>query len=536
MPVALAIAAAASSASSSAPSVGSTAQSSTATSVPPPAPRPLLQHRQHLHQQHQHHHIHHHLHHHQHSHPSAATVATATASMSPCLAVSSSSAVDSPPVVTVNAPTPSSLSPSSSAVSFITSQLPPSPATTATTAAAHQHYHHHHHNRQQQEQQQQQQQQQQEEQDESGTPHFAVVADVHLLEPDDIDVQLHLDVELDALEFIRCLPPCPDSHRQRTPLLPPKSPGAPPLTLVLDLDETLVHCSTQPIERPDLAFDVLFNNMHFAIRGKCRPFLKEFFAKVSSLYEVVLFTASQAVYAERVLACIDPDRVHVRHALYRESCVFVNGNYLKDLHILGRDLSKTIIIDNAPQCFGYHPSNGLPIRSWYDDPTDNQLLRLADLLVSLAALDDVRPTVRKLSRVWRWLQHYGCTASPGLPATLLSPPPAAATAEAVPAVALAMAAPAKVTESDSPPLPADADIVVVKASEPVVTLALGVDDDNNVMMMDVDEQPLHATTTTTTTIPPNVAQAAEIVLVEEAMDEDAASDREHFRQPATLTF
>ena len=121
--------------------------------------------------------------------------------------------------------------------------------------------------------------------------------------------------------------------------------------------------------------------------------------RVGELYEVVVFTASvskvsdsndvwsiitnDAKYGDPLLDQLDIHHV-VHHRLFRESCYNHQGNYVKDLSQVGRDLRETIIIDNSPTSYIFHPQHAVPISSWFSDAHDNELLDLIPVLEDLA--------------------------------------------------------------------------------------------------------------------------------------------------------
>jgi len=205
--------------------------------------------------------------------------------------------------------------------------------------------------------------------------------------------------DFDPFEFIKNLP-----ANRSTPLpcaLPKKTRNAPPVSLVLDLDETLVHASLEFMDNAHLTFNVNVHSQDYTVWVKIRPHCIEFLERLADKFELIVFTASQKIYADKLLNLIDPDRRYIKHRVFRDSCVYVHDNYVKDLTVLSRDLAKVAIIDNSPQAFGYQLSNGIPIKSWFGDTKDRCLLKLIPFLEPLACAEDVRPHIKNKFKLYK---------------------------------------------------------------------------------------------------------------------------------------
>jgi RNA polymerase II subunit A small phosphatase-like protein len=80
-------------------------------------------------------------------------------------------------------------------------------------------------------------------------------------------------------------------------------------TLVLDLDETLVHSSFKPIADPDIILPIDIEgrvcNVYILVRPGCNLFLTE----MAKYYEVVIFTASLSKYADPLMDILDEKNI-----------------------------------------------------------------------------------------------------------------------------------------------------------------------------------------------------------------------------------
>ena len=143
-------------------------------------------------------------------------------------------------------------------------------------------------------------------------------------------------------------------------------------SLVLDLDETLIHFKPNP-------------NNESSGKIMIRPFLYDFLKNVKKYYELIIFTAATQDYADPIINAIEKDEKYFEHRLYRIHTTIIDNDFVKDLSKLGRDLNRTIIVDNMKQNYKNQPDNGITIRPfWGKDVEDTALVDLLEILTKIA--------------------------------------------------------------------------------------------------------------------------------------------------------
>ena len=152
-------------------------------------------------------------------------------------------------------------------------------------------------------------------------------------------------------------------------------------TLVLDLDETIVHY-------------IKYKNSEYI---QVRPYLDDFIKELSQFYEIIIFTASFKSYADLAINGIDPEK-KIKYRLYRQHTTKIGNTFIKDLAKLGRDLKKVIIIDNCSDNYSLQPKNGINVIDFVGNEDDDILFHLKKDLINLHKKnpDDVRPYLKQI--------------------------------------------------------------------------------------------------------------------------------------------
>ena len=154
-------------------------------------------------------------------------------------------------------------------------------------------------------------------------------------------------------------------------------------TLILSLDETIVH----------FKINTYFNN-----RGvvQIRPGLIEFLQNIKNFYEIIIFSSGNQKYSDAIIDSIDENNKYIDYRLYQEHCSIISDDFVKDLSKIGRPIEKMVIVDNVPQNYRLHKENGINIKSFYGDNSNDRILfYLSKILINLAHHEgDIRKSLK----------------------------------------------------------------------------------------------------------------------------------------------
>ncbi|KAK2963515.1 putative Carboxy-terminal domain RNA polymerase II polypeptide A small phosphatase 1 [Blattamonas nauphoetae] len=237
-------------------------------------------------------------------------------------------------------------------------------------------------------------------------------------------------------------------------LLPPKHDRHGQITLVLDLDGTLIHGSRVPLQNPDFIIKIRQKEANFfTFYVQIRPFLKQFLQALSPCFELILFTASHEKYSQLIVSLIEYSILHspdtttpldavsssqeagstsakmwhhptatlgttgrtsqtIKHILSREHCLIeVNRNevdtegqpmvyIIKDLSRLGRSPGRICLLDNSIHSGRYQPQLSVVCSTWKGDPTDHELSDLIPFFLQMSRAEERVDQFLRRQRTW----------------------------------------------------------------------------------------------------------------------------------------
>uniref|UniRef100_A0A0E0DSQ2 FCP1 homology domain-containing protein n=1 Tax=Oryza meridionalis TaxID=40149 RepID=A0A0E0DSQ2_9ORYZ len=212
-----------------------------------------------------------------------------------------------------------------------------------------------------------------------------------------------------SVAFVRLPSEAPADASSTGP--PPPPPSLRRLTVVLDLDETLV-CAYESSSLPAALraeADAEGRQRVNRVTVFERPGLHEFLQRTSEFADLILFTAGLEGYAKPLVDRID---AHNRfcHRLYRPSTVTTEyREHVKDLSCLSKDFHRIVLVDNNPYSFLLQPLNGIPCLTFSaGQPVDDQLMGVIfPLLKHLSLQNDVRPALYETFHMPEWFQRHG---------------------------------------------------------------------------------------------------------------------------------
>ena len=168
-----------------------------------------------------------------------------------------------------------------------------------------------------------------------------------------------------------------EKNRASPPFL--KNKNQKKYTLVLDLEETLVHINQS---------------------GECilRPGLYKFLKNIKPYYELVSFSNESKYSSEPIIDIIEEKKKYFDYNLYREHLTFIGKEFIKDLSKLGRDIKKVIVVDNIANNYKLNPENGIQILPFFGENNDDNVLEeLKKILILFYKdkLEDLRIGIKR---------------------------------------------------------------------------------------------------------------------------------------------